>query len=193
MQRLIMRNLCCGARRRPQPERLARRARRGNISLSTLEARMGDGPDGEENMKTTTLAFGLAMALAAGAASAEPAMKVAIHVDEQDIQTMVMALNNAANIQKYYADKGEEVQIEIVAYGPGLHMFRKDTSPVADRIEMMAMESDSIAFSACLNTVESMERKEDKDVPLLDEVAVTPSGAVRLIELQKEGWTYLRP
>ncbi|MGF1659330.1 MAG: DsrE family protein [Rubrimonas sp.] len=144
-------------------------------------------------MKTTTLAFGLAMALAAGAASAEPAMKVAIHVDEQDIQTMVMALNNAANIQKYYADKGEEVQIEIVAYGPGLHMFRKDTSPVADRIEMMAMESDSIAFSACLNTVESMERKEDKDVPLLDEVAVTPSGAVRLIELQKEGWTYLRP
>ena len=39
-------------------------------------------------------------------------------------------LNNASNINKYYQDKGEEVEIEIVAYGPGLTMLVPGKSPV---------------------------------------------------------------
>lgn len=142
-------------------------------------------------MRAASLAF--CAALAAAPAFAEPAMRVAVHVDDFDIQKINMALNNVENIQKYYADKGEEVQIEIVAYGPGLHMMRADTSPVATRIETMALSYDNLKFSACLNTVEAMTQKEQKDVPLLDEVTTTPSGAVRLIELQQQGWTYLKP
>jgi len=49
--------------------------------------------------------------------------KVAIHVDENDTARMNMALNNAMNINKYYKAKGEKVEIEVVAYGPGLNMF----------------------------------------------------------------------
>ncbi len=126
-------------------------------------------------------------------ALAEPAHKVAIHVDEEKLSTMNMALNNAANIAKHYADRGEEVAIEIVTYGPGLHMLRADTSPVKDRIAMMDLELDHISFSACLNTVQAMEQKAQHDVPLLDEATVVPSGAVRLMELQEQGYTYLRP
>lgn len=135
----------------------------------------------------------LALVLGAQLALAEPQHKVAIHVDEENVSTMNMALNNAANIAKHYGDLGEEVVIEIVTYGPGLHMLRADTSPVKDRIATMALEMDNISFSACLNTVQAMQQKSQKDVPLISEANVVPSGAVRLMELQKDGYAYLRP
>lgn len=139
------------------------------------------------------MAMLLALVLGAQLALANPAHKVAIHVDEQDPAVMNMALNNAQNIASYYASKGEEVMIEIVTYGPGLHMLRSDTSPVADRISAMALEMTNLSFSACENTINGMKKKSQKDVPLLSEAKVVPSGAVRLMELQAEGYAYLRP
>ncbi|MFO8124937.1 DsrE family protein [Yoonia sp.] len=138
-------------------------------------------------MATAALIVGAHMAFA------ETVNKVAIHVDEESIQTMNMALNNAQNIAAYYDEKGQDVIIEIVTYGPGLHMLRSDTSPVAQRISTMSLEMDNISFSACLNTVEAMKQKSQKDVPLLSEAVVVPSGAVRLMELQQQGYAYLRP
>ncbi|MHC0053825.1 DsrE family protein [Actibacterium sp. D379-3] len=139
------------------------------------------------------LAFCAMITFSTQMALAEPAAKVAIHVDSDDVQTMNMALNNAANIAKYYEEKGQEVVIEIVTYGPGLHMLREDTSPVAARIETMALSHDNLTFSACLNTVQAMKQKTQTDVPLLEEATVVPSGAVRLMELQAQGYAYLRP
>ena len=54
---------------------------------------------------------------------------------------MDLALNNAKNIVDYYKSKGETVAVEIVTYGPGLHMLRTDTSPVKDRIAVMSLEN----------------------------------------------------
>ena len=136
----------------------------------------------------------LALGLMLGAAPVlAEATKVAIHVDEDNVSTMNMVLNNAANIEKYYSDKGEEVVIEIVTYGPGLNMLREDVSPVKDRIAQMALEYDNLTFSACLNTVEAVKQKTQKDVPLVAEASTVPSGAVRLMELQSQGYSYLRP
>jgi len=102
--------------------------------------------------------------------------KVAIHVDENDPATMNMALNNIANLNKYYQSKGETVAIELVAYGPGLHMLRSDTSPVKDRIEKMSLEIDTLQFSACGNTHAKMSKKAGKEIVLLDEATKVPSG-----------------
>jgi intracellular sulfur oxidation DsrE/DsrF family protein len=134
-----------------------------------------------------------AMALVNGSALADPDMKVAIHVDENDPWTMNIALNNVINIKNHYAQQGRTVAIEVVAYGPGLHMYRPDTSPVADRIERMALEYDDLAFSACGNTHAAMSAQAGHEITLIEEAQIVPSGAVRLIELQQEGWSYLRP
>ncbi|WP_108482747.1 DsrE family protein [Oceaniglobus ichthyenteri] len=141
----------------------------------------------------TTLAALTLGAITLSPAFAEPMHKVAIHVDEEKLSTMNMALNNAQNIAKHYADLGQEVAIEIVTYGPGLHMLRADTSPVKDRIAMMDLELDNISFSACLNTVQAMQQTTQTDITLIDEATVVPSGAVRLMELQEQGYSYLRP
>ncbi|SHM40200.1 DsrE family protein [Roseibium suaedae] len=142
------------------------------------------------------LAFSLFLLvlLPLGAAHAEGAHhKLALHVNESDPTVMNMALSNAENVQKYFASKGDTVEIEIVAYGPGLIMLRDDKSPVRHRISAMSLEIPSITFSACGNTYESMSKAEGHDVPLMSEAQIVPSGVARLMELQEQGFSYVRP
>jgi len=113
--------------------------------------------------------------------------KVAIQVNQNDKAVMDLALNNAKNVLDYYKEKGETVAIEIVTYGPGLHMLRADTSPVKDRIAPMALENPNIAFIACGNTQPNQSKAEGKPVTLLSEAKVVPSGVVRLSELHEQG------
>jgi hypothetical protein len=121
------------------------------------------------------------------------AHRLAIHVDDNDPRAMNLALNNAKNVLDYYQAKGETVAVEIVAYGPGLHMLRADTSPVKQRIGEMSLSAPEITFAACANTQAKMAKAEGKDVPLLREARLVPSGVVRLMELQEQGYSYLRP
>ena len=119
--------------------------------------------------------------------------KVASQVSQNDKAQMDLALNNAKNIADYYKARNETVLIEIVAYGPGLHMLRADTSPVKERIAPMALENSNLAFIACGNTQANQSKAEGKPVKLLSEAKVMPSGVVRLMELQKQGYAYIRP
>ena len=119
--------------------------------------------------------------------------KIAIQVNDNDPRVMNLALNNAANVAEYYKSKGEPVVIEIVTYGPGLHMLRADSSPVKSRIAHMSLELPQVTFAACANTQANMARQEGKDVTLIPEARVVPSGVVRLTELQEKGFAYIRP
>jgi len=121
--------------------------------------------------------------------------RIAIQVDQNDPAVMNLALNNATNVIQYYREKGEVVDVDVVTFGPGLHMLRADTSPVQDRIKALkdlAFPS-KIQFSACNNTKEGMEKKEGHAIEILPEAVIVPSGVVRLMELQGKGWSYLRP
>ena len=137
------------------------------------------------------MAVGLLFVQAAPVLADSHVHRVAIHIDENNKARMNMALNNAANVNKYYQSKGEKVEIEVVAYGPGLHMFRADTSPVKQRIAAMSLEMDNLKFSACGNTHRKMSKKGK--VTLISEAKMVPSGVIRLIELQEKGWAYIRP
>jgi intracellular sulfur oxidation DsrE/DsrF family protein len=121
--------------------------------------------------------------------------RVAIQVDQNDAAVMNLALNNATNVIEYYRAKGQDVDVDVVTYGPGLHMLRADTSPVKDRIKSLkdAAFPSKIQFSACNNTKEGMEKKEGQPVNVLSEAVLVPSGVVRLMELQEKGWSYVRP
>ena len=62
---------------------------------------------------------------------------------------------------------GEKVKIEVVTFGPGLHMLRDDTSPVKARIEEMMLSTPEVSFKACGNTQERMHKAENKDIPIV--------------------------
>jgi hypothetical protein len=119
--------------------------------------------------------------------------KVAIQVNTNDPATMNLALNNVQNIIQYYKAKNETVDVEVVAYGPGLHMYRADTSPVKQRVATMSLENPNLKFSACGNTQQNMAKAEQKDIGLVSEAKVVPSGVITLMELQKKGYAYIRP
>jgi intracellular sulfur oxidation DsrE/DsrF family protein len=121
--------------------------------------------------------------------------RVSIQVDQNDPQLMNLALNNATNVIEYYRAKNEDVDIDIVTFGPGLHMLRDDTSPVKDRIKRLKELAfpGKIQFSACNNTKQNMEKTEGKAVSIISDATLVPSGVVRLMELQEQGWSYIRP
>jgi uncharacterized protein len=143
---------------------------------------------------TSAAILWIAFTCAGLAADAKP-HRIAIQVDQNDPQVMNLALGNANNVIEYYRDKNEEVDIDIVAYGPGLHMLRADTSPVQDRVRRLKdmIFPGKIQFSACNNTRQGMEKAEGHPIALLPDATVVPSGVVHLSELQEQGWTYVRP
>jgi Uncharacterized conserved protein len=136
-----------------------------------------------------------ALAVDAKTSRTERPHRLAIQVDQNDPAVMNLALNNATNVIEYYRAKGEEVDVDVITYGPGLHMLRADTSPVQDRIKSLkdAAFPSKIQFSACNNTKEGMEKKEGHPISVLADAVIVPSGVVRLMELQEKGWSYLRP
>ena len=119
--------------------------------------------------------------------------RLILQVNTNDAAAMNLALNNAMNVTQYYTDVGEKVKIEVIAFGPGLHMLREDTSPVKARIETMALSAPEVSFKACGNTQENMRKAENKDIPIIPQAQVVKSGVVRVMQLEEQGWTYVKP
>ena len=135
----------------------------------------------------------IGLALGSAALAEGVTHRVAVHIDQNDKALMNLALNNVENVTKFYESKGDKVIIEVIAYGPGLNMFVDGKSPVADRIETMSLALPDLKFSACGNTHRKMMAKAGKDIKIMSEAGMVPSGVVRLIELQEDGYAYLRP
>ncbi len=142
-------------------------------------------------MLTRTLAL-LALALVVagpvGCAEAQPIPqrnRVVIQVSDADPAKWNLALNNARNLQ---TDLGaNNVQIEIVAYGPGIGMLKLD-SPVANRIG--EAKDAGVSVLACENTMKAQKLAR---ADMLDTVSYVDAGVVEIMQRQQEGWAYLRP
>jgi intracellular sulfur oxidation DsrE/DsrF family protein len=137
----------------------------------------------------------LALAAAPGFAGDAKTHRIAFQVNQNDPALMNLVLNNVSNLLEYYHSKGEQAQIEVVAYGPGLNMLRDDKSPVKERISKIKSGAfpSSVVFDACGNTKKGMEKTEGHPVPIIADASEVPSGVVRLTELQEQGWSYIRP
>jgi intracellular sulfur oxidation DsrE/DsrF family protein len=141
-------------------------------------------------------AIALAAAILPAAAQtpkADDTFKVALHVDDNDAARMNLALNNVQNILADLKKAGRKVDIQVVTYGPGLHMFRDDTSPVKARIQEISLANPNVTFAACGNTQALMTKAEKKEIKLINEAKLVPSGIVHLVELQRQGYAYVKP
>ena len=114
--------------------------------------------------------------------------KLVIQVSTDDPRTQKIALNNAVNLQKLYGI--DNITIEIVAYGPGLGLMTTKSGQ-ADRVTSLAMQD--ITFSACGNTMKKVAKKSGKMPELLEGVGQVTAGVARIMELQQQGYAYIRP
>ena len=141
----------------------------------------------------TLFAALLLLPLAAAPSLAAEKHKLALQISDNDPVKMNAVLNVAANVSKYYSDKGDEVDIQIVAFNAGLNMLREDKSPVLTRLKSFKQGMPNVAFMACENTLDAMTRTEGKEPPLVENATRVPAGVVTLMELGEKGWTIVRP
>ena len=110
---------------------------------------------------------------------------IVIQVSDNDPAKWNLALNNAKNLQD---DVGAaNVEIEIVAYGPGINMLKLE-SPAGSRIADAAKAG--IKVTACENTMRGQKLTKDD---MLAGISYVPAGVTEIMKKQHEGWAYLRP
>jgi intracellular sulfur oxidation DsrE/DsrF family protein len=111
--------------------------------------------------------------------------RVVLQVSDGDAAKWNLALNNARNLQ---ADLGAgNVDIEIVAYGPGIGMLKAD-SAVGVRVgEALAS---GVKVVACENTMRGQKLTKPDMLP---DVGYVSAGVVEIMQKQQQGWAYIRP
>ncbi len=120
-----------------------------------------------------------------GAAKPTDRYRVVFQVSDNDPAKWNLALNNARNVQ---ADLGQDnVDVEIVAYGPGLGMLKAD-SKVAQRLDSAAKQG--VGLMACENTMRNTKVEKNE---IFGGAKFVDAGVVHLMKRQREGWSYVRP
>ncbi len=137
------------------------------------------------------IAFGIGGVLAAS--NSTQVHHIVFQINSDDAVPMKHAISNAINLVNHYRAEGQKAEIEFVAYGPGITMFRTDTSPVLDILKYMRSNFPEIAFTVCGNAKTTIEMREGHPMPLVTGTRIVPFGVVRLVELQEAGWAYIRP
>ena len=119
--------------------------------------------------------------------------QLVLYISEADRAKMNGVLDVAANVSRHYSGIGEEVEIEVVAFGDGLHMLRADTSPVKQRLANFMQSMINVTFNACGNTLDTMTRNEGARPALIEGVEMVQTGVAHLLQRSEEGWTLVRP
>ncbi len=135
-------------------------------------------------------------------------IKVVYQCDFPDITRMHFMLSTLNNIVKHYQSTLEAYEIDIVAFGPCLQYVMKDfkgtefekkryidhggpeKNGTSGRIKNLLMKAgNNMKIIACQNT---MKKKNVKTEQMEDYVEFTPSGIIKIVDLQREGYTYIK-
>ena len=114
--------------------------------------------------------------------------KVVLQISDNDPSKQSLVLNVASNLIKHYGP--DQVDVEIVAFGPGLRLMFADNSN-AGRID--GLSSSGVRFAACDNTISKITKKLGKP-PVLNLHAVhVDAGVVRILDLNSQGYQIIKP
>jgi uncharacterized protein len=105
-------------------------------------------------------------------------------VTDNDPVRWTMILNNIQNMRDGVG--GEPVEIELLAYGPGIILLKSD-SPLKQRLADLVKSG--VKVNACQNTMNVMKLTAPD---MLTEIGYVPSGVVEVMRKQQQGWSYIR-
>lgn len=114
--------------------------------------------------------------------------KFVLQISDMDPSKQTLVLNVAGNILKAYGQ--DQVDIEIVAFGPGLRLLFKDNSN-SDRIDGLA--GSGVRFFACENTISNMSSTLGEPIKINSHASSGKGGIVRIKELTDKGYLLVKP
>ena len=137
-------------------------------------------------IQAAALALSITVVTGCAVTAAPARHKVVFQVSDGEAAKWNLALNNAKNVQQEYGG-ADKVDIEIVAYGPGIGMLKADAT-TSNGIASAAKSG--IQVVACENTMTAQKlTKADMNAA----IGYVPAGVVELMKRQREGWAYIRP
>ncbi len=133
------------------------------------------------------LATAMSVTASATERSADAAHRVVLHVNAGDEKVHKGILNNIRNL--YEAIGTGSLKVEVVAHGAGLALLTRKDTKVGDQLARLK-EQYGVEYTACSNT---MQARGLVRADLVDQVDRTVPAMVRLMELQEQGWAYIKP
>jgi len=115
--------------------------------------------------------------------------KMVIQLNSSDPVTQKMALINARNLKAVIGK--DNIDVELVIYGPGLSALRIESSN-SSRIKDL-MDRYGLKVSICEGTLKGYAKRHGAEPEIIEGVRRVPTGAIRILELQEQGYAYMRP
>ena len=113
-----------------------------------------------------------------------------IQVNSKDAVVQKMALNSAKNLKRMIGK--DAIDVEIVVYGPGLSLI-KSRGRAADKVKILMADYD-VKVSVCNGALKAYAKRHGgQELEIIKGVSRVPTGALRILELQEQGYAYLRP
>jgi hypothetical protein len=115
--------------------------------------------------------------------------RIVLQISDPNPFKQTLVLNVANNLIKAYGGP-DKVDIEIVAFGPGLRLLFEEN---ANTGRIQALAESGVRFAACSNTINNMSKNIGKKPALNPNSVVVSAGVVRIIELVDEGYMLIKP
>jgi len=113
--------------------------------------------------------------------------KVVFHIDWDNEEHLIMALNNMENLLEEVP--AEEAVIYLVANGVAVKLFQLErATQYTSRIEKLS--DIGVRFLVCNNSLRNLGIERDE---LMESCKIVPAGILELIRLQAEKCAYIKP
>jgi len=114
--------------------------------------------------------------------------RIVLQISDPNPFKQTLVLNVASNLIKHYGQ--DKVDVEIVAFGPGLRLMFKDNVNTG---RIKGLSTSGVTFSACKNTIAGMTKKLGHAPELNSNAVPVSAGVVRIIDLQNKGYKLIKP
>ena len=114
---------------------------------------------------------------------------IVLQLGDGDAATQARVLSVANNLIKHYGGP-DMVDMEIVAYGPGISLLYPDNS---NAVRVSSLLANEVKFVGCMNTVDTITRKTGKKPELIPATIPVKTGVAYLVEKANQGYVVIRP
>lgn len=114
---------------------------------------------------------------------------IVLQVSDSDPEVQARVVNVANNLVKHYGGP-DMVDIEVVAFGPGLSLLFPGN---AQEERIRSLLASDVRFTGCLNTLSSIERATGKRPDVIPEAGMVQTGVAHIVERATQGYVVIRP
>ncbi len=113
--------------------------------------------------------------------------RAVFHVDMDDVKPFKIVLTNIANLIRAIPER--HYDLVLLCNGPAVKLLQNEEN-APFREEIWRLQQARVSFKVCRNALNSFNIDPDN---LIEGCEIVPAGVVALIELQQDGYAYIKP